>query len=98
MTTLSPTLQLTLELMRRRSVTPADDGCQQLMMQRLQAIGFTTVPLRFGDVDNFWAVRGTDGPLFCFAGHTDVVPTGPEANWSHPPFAPAVVDGVLHGR
>jgi succinyl-diaminopimelate desuccinylase len=98
MTPPSPTLQLTLDLMRRRSVTPEDDGCQVLMMRRLAAIGFDTVPLRFGAVDNFWAVRGDSGPLLCFAGHSDVVPSGPESNWRHPPFEPAIVDGVLYGR
>jgi succinyl-diaminopimelate desuccinylase len=95
---LSPTLQLTLDLMQRRSVTPRDDGCQQLMMQRLAAIGFDTVPLRFGDVDNFWAIRGSEGPIVCFAGHTDVVPSGPEQQWQNPPFEPAVIDGKLFGR
>lgn len=95
---LSPTLQLTLELMQRRSVTPADDGCQALMMQRLAALGFTTVPLRFGEVDNFWAVHGDGGPILCFAGHTDVVPTGPEQQWQTPPFEPTFKDGKLYGR
>jgi succinyl-diaminopimelate desuccinylase len=98
MTDLSPTLQLALDLMRRRSVTPADDGCQALMMERLAAIGFRCTPLRFGDVDNFWAERGDAGPLLCFAGHSDVVPSGPESQWRHPPFEPAVIDGILHGR
>lgn len=95
---LSPTLQLTLDLMRRRSVTPADDGCQEIMMQRLRQLGFECVPLRFGDVDNFWAVRGSDGPILCFAGHTDVVPTGPEPHWQTPPFEPTFMDGKLFGR
>lgn len=98
MTELSPTLQLTIDLMQRRSVTPHDDGCQHLMMQRLAAIGFATVPLRFGDVDNFWAMRGAEGPILCFAGHTDVVPSGPEQQWSHPPFTPEIIDGKLFGR
>lgn len=98
MTELSSTLQLTIDLMRRRSVTPYDDGCQQLMMQRLAAIGFDTVPLCFGDVDNFWAIRGSEGPILCFAGHTDVVPSGPEQQWSHPPFTPEIIDGKLFGR
>src|SRR5690606_32316182 len=98
MTALSATLELTLDLIRRRSVTPADDGCQALMMQRLAAIGFECTPLRFHDVDNFWAVRGQSGPILCFAGHSDVVPTGPEANWQTPPFEPAIKDGVLFGR
>lgn len=95
---LSPTLELTLDLMRRRSVTPADDGCQALMMRRLAALGFAATPLRFGDVDNFWAVHGDDGPIVCFAGHTDVVPTGPEQQWQNPPFEPTLRDGKLFGR
>lgn len=96
--TLSPTLELTLDLMRRRSVTPVDHGCQALMMRRLNAIGFSCTPLRFEDVDNFWAVHGTDGPIVCFAGHSDVVPTGPEGQWQTPPFEPTIRDGVLYGR
>jgi succinyl-diaminopimelate desuccinylase len=95
---LSPTLELTLELMRRRSVTPVDDGCQASMMQRLAALGFSNTPLRFGDVDNFWAVHGGSGPILCFAGHTDVVPTGPEQQWQNPPFEPTLRDGKLFGR
>src|SRR5688572_2895040 len=98
MTALSPTLELTLALLRRRSVTPQDDGCQALMMQRLAALGFQTFPLRFGDVDNFWAVHGEAGPILCFAGHTDVVPTGPEQQWQHAPFEPQIIDGKLYGR
>lgn len=95
---LSPTLQLTLDLMRRRSVTPIDEGCQETMMQRLRALGFDCTPLRFGDVDNFWAVHGDGGPIFCFAGHTDVVPSGPEQQWQSPPFEPTFKDGKLFGR
>lgn len=95
---LSPTLQLACDLIRCRSVTPADDGCQNLMIQRLQAIGFEVERLRFDDVDNFWAVRGNQDPILAFAGHTDVVPTGPETNWSNPPFEPKIVDGMLLGR
>ena len=98
MTTLSPTLELACELIKRRSVTPADEGCQQLMIERLEAIGFCVVKLPFDDVDNFWAVRGERGPTFCFAGHTDVVPTGPEGDWQHPPFSPHIENGVLYGR
>lgn len=97
-TALSATLQLAQALIRRRSVTPEDAGCQALMMERLKAIGFTIHPLRFGDVDNFWAIRGDTGPLLTFAGHTDVVPTGPEANWQHPPFAAVIDNGYLYGR
>ncbi|MGM8228797.1 succinyl-diaminopimelate desuccinylase [Cellvibrio sp. ARAG 10.3] len=95
---MSSTLQLALDLIRCPSVTPDDAGCQEMMIQRLEAIGFRTERLRFGDVDNFWAVRGDSGPLLAFAGHTDVVPTGPEANWNNPPFEPRIIDGMLHGR
>ena len=95
---LSPTLELTFDLIRRESVTPEDADCQQLMMKRLTDIGFTCTELNFGEVKNFWAVRGESGPLFCFAGHTDVVPTGPTAAWSNPPFEPAIIDGFVHGR
>ena len=95
---LSPTLALTLDLIREPSVTPFDADCQTLMIRRLEAIGFRIERLRFGDVDNFWARRGTDGPVFCFAGHTDVVPTGPVEKWSVPPFEPTITDGILTGR
>ncbi len=98
MSQLSPTLELAKQLIERASVTPEDAGCQALMMARLEAIGFQCQSLRFEDVDNFWAVRGDQGPLLCFAGHTDVVPTGPESAWSNPPFSPAIKDGMLHGR
>ena len=98
MTNLSPTLQLATDLIRCRSVTPADDGCQQMMTKRLEAIGFKVEHLRFDDVDNFWAVRGESGPILAFAGHTDVVPTGPEQQWTNPPFEPRIIDGMLHGR
>lgn len=95
---MSATLDLAKELISRPSVTPEDEGCQALMIQRLEAIGFVVEKLRFGDVDNFWARRGTATPLFCFAGHTDVVPTGPESNWQTPPFTPTEKDGYLYGR
>jgi len=94
----SATVALTKALISRASVTPQDEGCQQLMIKRLSAIGFDVEHLRFGDVDNFWAVRGNSGPILCFAGHTDVVPTGPESQWSYPPFTPTVLDGQLYGR
>lgn len=95
---MSPTLQLACELIRRPSVTPNDAGCQALMSERLQAIGFQTEHLRFADVDNLWAVHGSGGPILCFAGHTDVVPTGASERWQSPPFEPTVIDGMLHGR
>lgn len=98
MTAITPTLALALDLIRRRSVTPDDDGCQTLMMQRLEAIGFTCTKLRFGEVDNFWAIRGNDGPILAFAGHTDVVPTGPESQWKIPPFEPEIINDMLYGR
>jgi len=94
----SATLSLTKQLISRQSVTPADDGCQALMIERLEKLGFEINRLRFGDVDNFWAIRGTTGPLLCFAGHTDVVPTGPHENWTYPPFEPTINDGQLYGR
>ncbi|CAA0108675.1 Succinyl-diaminopimelate desuccinylase [BD1-7 clade bacterium] len=95
---MSATLDLTRQLIELQSVTPEDAGCQPLMMQRLEAIGFECTPLRFGDVDNFWATWGESGPLLCFAGHTDVVPTGPVEKWQSPPFAPTERDGMLYGR
>jgi succinyl-diaminopimelate desuccinylase len=84
--------------MARRSVTPADEGCQEVMTVRLAAAGFHIEPLRYGSVENFWAKRGAGGPVFCFAGHTDVVPTGPLEEWKTDPFVPSVRDGVLYGR
>ena len=92
------TVLLTQELIRRRSVTPDDSGCQEVMIERLAAIGFMIERLRFGDVDNFWAVRGDSGPTLCFAGHTDVVPTGPEENWQQAPFDATIVEGHIVGR
>jgi succinyl-diaminopimelate desuccinylase len=94
----SDTLQLTQDLISRASVTPADLGCQQLMMARLGAVGFRNELLNFGSVENFWATHGSGGPVLCFAGHTDVVPTGPLEEWRSPPFQPTVVDGRLYGR
>jgi len=95
---MSNTLELAKDLIARRSVTPDDAGCQALMCSRLEALGFKIEKLRFGEVDNFWARRGTDSPILAFAGHTDVVPTGPEANWQSPPFEPTITDNKLYGR
>jgi len=94
----SPTLDLTRELIARASVTPADAGCQRLIGKRLQALGFELTELRFGEVDNLWACRGHSGPLFVFAGHTDVVPAGPESQWHSAPFVPTVAGDYLYGR
>jgi succinyl-diaminopimelate desuccinylase len=96
--TKSAALQLTEELIARASVSPTDGGCQALMTQRLEALGFTVEKLRFGPVDNFWATHGQGSPVFCFAGHTDVVPPGPTDEWSHDPFQPVIKDGLLYGR
>jgi succinyl-diaminopimelate desuccinylase len=95
---MSKTLDLTCDLVARPSVTPEDHGCQALMASRLEAVGFRTETLQFGSVTNLWARRGDAGPLLCFAGHTDVVPTGPLEEWRSDPFAPVIRDGVLYGR
>ncbi len=95
---MSATFDLACDLISRPSVTPEDKGCQEVMIARLEAIGFTIERLRFDDVDNFWARRGTERPLFAFAGHTDVVPTGPLDQWQSAPFRPELRDGLLYGR
>jgi succinyl-diaminopimelate desuccinylase len=95
---MSQTLELTRNLMSRPSVTPADEGCQEVMTERLAAAGFHIERLRYGNVDNFWARHGAEAPVFCFAGHTDVVPTGPLEEWKSHPFEPTLQDGVLYGR
>ena len=95
---MSKTLDLAIDLISRPSVTPEDAGCQGLMMKHLAALGFRNEPMRFEDVDNFWARRGDAGPVFCFAGHTDVVPSGPVDEWNSPPFAAEIRDGLLYGR
>ncbi|RRQ20076.1 succinyl-diaminopimelate desuccinylase [Thiohalobacter thiocyanaticus] len=92
------TLDLARDLISRTSVTPEDAGCQALMADYLAARGFDITPLPFGEVSNLWARRGDTGPLFVFAGHTDVVPTGPLAAWNSPPFEPTERDGWLYGR
>lgn len=95
---MSDVVNLTKDLINRRSVTPEDAGCQEMMAQRLNKLGFNIESLIFEDTTNMWARRGNEGPVFCFAGHTDVVPSGPEANWQHPPFN-ATEDGeYLFGR
>ncbi|EKO3658269.1 succinyl-diaminopimelate desuccinylase [Vibrio metschnikovii] len=94
----SPVLALAKDLISRESVTPNDAGCQQVMIERLTALGFNIEPMVFEDTTNFWARKGTEGPLFVFAGHTDVVPAGPLFQWHTPPFEPTVIDGYLHGR
>ncbi|MGP9498967.1 MULTISPECIES: succinyl-diaminopimelate desuccinylase [unclassified Halomonas] len=97
--TLSPTLQLAFELLSRPSVTPDDEGCQDVMIERLTALGFHIERMPFGDVQNFWAVRGHHGPVIALAGHTDVVPSGPPNGWEFPPFAPCIDDhGMLCAR
>lgn len=97
-TSMSATVALACELICRRSVTPEDAGCQALMAERLRALGFHVEPMRFGEVDNLWARRGGAAPLFCFAGHTDVVPPGPLDQWASDPFVPEIRDGMLYGR
>ncbi len=94
----SDTIKLATDLIQRPSVTPNDEGCQLLLAERLQAMGFEIEHLRFAEVDNLWARRGNIEPVFCFAGHTDVVPTGPEDEWQFPPFSAQQHEGQLYGR
>ncbi|OTG83822.1 succinyl-diaminopimelate desuccinylase [Acinetobacter sp. ANC 4648] len=94
----SETLELSLQLLRQPSVTPIDHTCQTIMADRLAAVGFNIENMRFEDVDNLWARRGTESPVFCFAGHTDVVPTGHLDAWSSDPFLPEIREGKLYGR
>ena len=95
---MSKTLELAKDLIARRSNTPEDAGCQEVMIKRLEPLGFRIERMRFGEVDNFYARRGNNGPLLVFAGHTDVVPTGPVDKWHTPPFEPTIKDGMLYGR
>ena len=95
---MSETLELAKQLISRRSLTPNDDGCINLIAARLAKLDFALEPMRRGEVDNLWARRGGSGPLLCFAGHTDVVPSGPLDKWQSDPFTPSVRDGMLYGR
>jgi|TARA_B110000037_G_scaffold146459_1_gene165378 succinyl-diaminopimelate desuccinylase len=95
---MSETLELAQQLIKRPSITPLDEGCQELIAKRLVAIGFSVETLQFEEVTNLWATIGSSGPLLVFAGHTDVVPTGPQNDWQYPPFDATVADGFLHGR
>jgi succinyl-diaminopimelate desuccinylase len=95
---MTPTLELTENLLRRASVSPDDQGCLDVICARLAPLGFRNERLRFGPVDNLWSRRGDGGPVLCFAGHTDVVPTGPREDWRTNPFEPVIIDGVLYAR
>ncbi|MHB1100776.1 MAG: succinyl-diaminopimelate desuccinylase [Burkholderiales bacterium] len=92
------TLELAKALIARRSMTPDDAGCQEILTDRLEKLGFRVERMRFGNVDNFWARKGETSPVICFAGHTDVVPSGPVASWKSDPFVPEIRDGMLFGR
>ncbi|MCX7556738.1 succinyl-diaminopimelate desuccinylase [Xanthomonadaceae bacterium JHOS43] len=95
---MSGVLELTCELVRRASVTPGDGGCQPLVAHRLERAGFAIRYLPSGQVENLWATHGDGGPVFCFLGHTDVVPSGPVDAWTSAPFVPVIRDGFLYGR
>jgi succinyl-diaminopimelate desuccinylase len=95
---MTATLELARALIARRSLTPDDAGCQEILIERLEKLDFKIERMRFGNVDNFWARRGTTSPVLVFAGHTDVVPSGPVESWFSPPFEPTIRDGMLFGR
>jgi succinyl-diaminopimelate desuccinylase len=95
---MSKTLDLTKELISKKSITPLDEGCQELLISHLELLGFKIEKMPYGKVKNFYAKKGHEAPLLVFAGHTDVVPTGPEAEWSSPPFEPTVKNDKLYGR
>ena len=92
------TLTLAQTLIARASLTPLDKGCQEILIARLKALGFHIETMRFGEVDNLWARRGNTAPVVCFAGHTDVVPTGPLEQWDSDPFVPTIRNDCLYGR
>jgi len=92
------TLSLAQKLITCRSLTPDDSGCQVILIDRLEKLGFDIEKMHYSGVDNFWARRGTATPIVCFAGHTDVVPTGPLEKWESDPFTPTIRDGKLYGR
>ena len=95
---MSKTLELTKQLVSRKSLTPMDDGCLDIIGARLAPLDFNLEKMRHSEVDNLWARRGDASPIVCFAGHTDVVPTGPVNKWDSDPFTPTVRDGMLYGR
>ncbi len=95
---MNPVIELTTQLVAKESITPKDADCQKILCARLHKAGFHIEPLPFGEVTNFWAVRGDTGPLLAFAGHTDVVPPGPLNDWDSPPFTPEIRNGYLYGR
>src|SRR2546421_12311259 len=91
-------LELARELIARKSITPEDGGCQDLIAARLERAGFRCEAMKFGEVSNLWARRRSTSPVVCFAGHTDVVPTGPLVEWQSDPFTPTIREGKLYGR